>query len=79
MPNGGAGWAGRGAGSATGANPISGLATRSGHWLGQQGRLTEPMVRRRGRDHYEPISWDEAYGLIATRLRELPGPDGAIF
>src|SRR5262245_21686105 len=61
------------------AHPISGLATRSEHWLGQQGRLTEPMVRPAGRDHYEPISWDQAYGLVATRLRELPSPDGAIF
>jgi molybdopterin-dependent oxidoreductase alpha subunit len=60
-------------------HPIPELATRSEHWLGQQGRLTAPMVRRAGQDRYEPISWDDAFALIATRLRELPSPDGAIF
>ena len=28
------------------AHPISELAERSDHWLGQQGRLTDPMVKR---------------------------------
>ena len=34
------------------AHPISELASRSDHWLGQQGRLTDPMIRRAGSDHY---------------------------
>jgi len=29
-------------------HPISELNGHTEHWLGQQGRLTEPMVRRRG-------------------------------
>jgi molybdopterin-dependent oxidoreductase alpha subunit len=57
---------------------VAELAQRSGHWLGQQGRLTEPMVRRVGGSHYEPISWRDAFELIATRLREIT-PDKAIF
>ncbi len=60
-------------------HPISELAGRSDHWLGQQGRLTEPMVRRRGSDHYEPISWDDAFTLAADRLRGLASADEAIF
>ncbi|MGE5829371.1 MAG: FdhF/YdeP family oxidoreductase [Micromonosporaceae bacterium] len=52
-------------------HPIAELATRSDHWLGQQGRLTEPVVRRAGSAHYEPIGWDEAVTLIAGRLRGL--------
>jgi formate dehydrogenase major subunit len=59
--------------------PISELATRSDYWLGQQGRLTEPMVKRPGNDHYEPIGWDEAYDLIAGELRGLDSPDEAVF
>jgi molybdopterin-dependent oxidoreductase alpha subunit len=55
------------------------LAQRSDYWLGQQGRLTHPMIRREGRDHYEPLSWGEALHLVATRLRALNGPDEAIF
>ena len=31
-----------------------------------QGRLTEPMVLREDSAHYEPISWDEAFELVAS-------------
>ncbi len=59
-------------------HPIAELAERSGYWLGQQGRLTEPMVRRAGGTHYEPITWDEAFALVAEHLRRI-SPDQAIF
>ncbi|WP_298134835.1 FdhF/YdeP family oxidoreductase [Micropruina sp.] len=58
---------------------VADLATRSDHWLGQQGRLTEPMLLREGGSHYEPIGWDEAFDLIAGELRALNDPDQAIF
>ncbi|MFD0855043.1 molybdopterin-dependent oxidoreductase, partial [Actinomadura adrarensis] len=58
---------------------ISELAVRSDHWLGQQGRLTEPMIKRKGSEHYEPISWDEAFGLLASELNALGSPDEAAF
>src|SRR5262245_19534147 len=61
------------------AHAINDLTHRSDHWLGQQGRLTEPMVRRPGADIYEPIEWDEAFDLVAGRLHGLSSPDGAIF
>jgi molybdopterin-dependent oxidoreductase alpha subunit len=48
-------------------------------WLGQQGRLTEPMVKRAGATHYEPISWQAAFQLIATELNALPSPNCAAF
>jgi len=60
-------------------HPIADLAERSDYWLGQQGRLVEPMHRPRGATHYEPISWDDAFTLIADRLRALPSPDAASF
>ncbi|WP_263253646.1 FdhF/YdeP family oxidoreductase [Saccharopolyspora rosea] len=58
---------------------ISELAGKSDYWLNQQGRLTEPMVKRPGSDHYEPIEWDEAFGLLAEELRGLDSPDEALF
>ena len=58
---------------------VSELAGRSDLWLGQQGRLTEPMLKRAGSDHYEPVSWDEAFGLLASELNALDGPDEAVF
>ncbi|TDD79837.1 FdhF/YdeP family oxidoreductase [Actinomadura darangshiensis] len=58
---------------------VAELAERSDHWLGQQGRLTEPMLKRAGSEHYEPVSWDEAFGLLASELTALESPDEAVF
>ncbi len=55
------------------------LERRSGQWLNDQGRLVAPMVKRRNADHYEPISWDDAFALIADELRRLDHPDAAAF
>ena len=54
-------------------------AERSEHWLGQQGRLTVPMVKRSGGTHYEPIAWTDAFDMIARELAALPSPDAAAF
>ncbi|WP_019928807.1 FdhF/YdeP family oxidoreductase [Nocardia sp. BMG111209] len=61
------------------AHSIADLSGKSGYWLGQQGRLTHPMVLRPGDTHYAPISWDDAYRLIAETLRGLDSPDEALF
>ena len=41
---------------------VSDLLARSDCWLNEQGRLTHPMVLREESNHYEPISWEEAFG-----------------
>jgi molybdopterin-dependent oxidoreductase alpha subunit len=61
------------------AHPVSELAGRSDHWLGQQGRLTEPMLLEAGSDHYEPVSWETAIELLADELKGLDSPDEAAF
>jgi molybdopterin-dependent oxidoreductase alpha subunit len=58
---------------------VADLAAQSDHWLNHQGRLTEPMVLRPGATHYEPITWPDAFALIAKELRALPSPDEASF
>ncbi|MFG2301201.1 FdhF/YdeP family oxidoreductase [Actinacidiphila glaucinigra] len=55
------------------------LGRKSDYWLNQQGRLTEPMVKRPGAEHYEPISWDDAIALMAGELQALDSPDEALF
>ncbi|HTA37836.1 MAG TPA: molybdopterin-dependent oxidoreductase, partial [Candidatus Acidoferrales bacterium] len=55
------------------------LAQKSDYWLNQQGRLTEPMILRRGAAHYEPISWDAAFRMVADELKALASPDEAAF
>jgi molybdopterin-dependent oxidoreductase alpha subunit len=58
---------------------VDDLAGQSDAWLEQQGRLAEPLIRRPGADHYQPIGWDEAFQLIAGELNGLRTPDGAAF
>ncbi|WP_419994063.1 FdhF/YdeP family oxidoreductase [Streptomyces boninensis] len=60
-------------------HPVSDLARRSGYWLGQQGRLIQPMYLAEGADTYAPVSWEKAFGLIAEELNALGSPDEAVF
>jgi len=58
---------------------VAELSQQSDQWLGAQGRLTHPMVLRRDATHYEPVSWDDAFELLAAELNSLNYPDQAIF
>jgi len=58
---------------------LTSLLDRSEYWFGQQGRLVEPVHKPAGADHYEPISWEEAFRIIADRLTALDSPDRAAF
>lgn len=60
-------------------HPVADLANRSGYWLGQQGRITEPVLLEAGSDRYEPVSWERAFAVIAEELRALSSPDEAVF
>jgi molybdopterin-dependent oxidoreductase alpha subunit len=60
-------------------NSLTSLLDKSEYWLGMQGRLVEPVHKPRGADHYEPISWEAAFALIAERLSGLESPDRAAF
>jgi formate dehydrogenase major subunit len=57
---------------------IAELATKTDYWLGNQGRITEPVVIRPGDTHYSPISWTEAFDLIGERIRTT-SPDRCVF
>jgi molybdopterin-dependent oxidoreductase alpha subunit len=58
---------------------VAELAEKTDYWLGQQGRLTHPMILRDGDTHYRPLDWDEAFTVIAEKLRALDSPDQAAF
>jgi molybdopterin-dependent oxidoreductase alpha subunit len=58
---------------------VEALSRQSDLWLGKQGRLMHPMVLREGGTHYEPLSWDEAFALVAEELNALGSPDEACF
>ena len=61
------------------AHSVADLAAKPEYWLSQQGRLTHPMLLRPGDTHYHPVSWDEAFAVIAEHLRALSSPDEAVF
>ncbi|MGO4250212.1 FdhF/YdeP family oxidoreductase [Paenarthrobacter sp. RAF54_2] len=61
------------------ANPLSSLESRSEYWLGQQGRLVEPVYKAAGAEHYAPISWERAFDVIANELNALDDPNQATF
>ncbi|MDY0944726.1 FdhF/YdeP family oxidoreductase [Frigoribacterium sp. CFBP9039] len=58
---------------------IDDLLEKSEYWLGMQGRLTTPVHKPVGSDHYEPVSWERAFEIIGDRLNSLDSPDEASF
>ncbi|MDO6706508.1 FdhF/YdeP family oxidoreductase [Photobacterium sp. 1_MG-2023] len=58
---------------------VSELRKQSDYWLEYQGRLSHPMRYHAESDHYEPISWQDAFALIAAHLNNLESPDQAEF
>jgi molybdopterin-dependent oxidoreductase alpha subunit len=58
---------------------INELSEKSDQWLNAQGRIVEPLVLRENASHYEPISWTEAFSMLAAELNSLAAPDEAIF
>ncbi|GAA1118379.1 FdhF/YdeP family oxidoreductase [Nesterenkonia jeotgali] len=60
-------------------HPISELRGRSEYWLGMQGRLTEPVYKAAGSQHYRPVDWDTAIEIVAEKLKSLASPDEAAF
>jgi len=58
---------------------VAELAQQSDQWLNAQGRLTHPMLLNRDASHYEPVSWTDAFELLAGELNSLNYPDQAIF
>jgi molybdopterin-dependent oxidoreductase alpha subunit len=58
---------------------VAQLRAEDSHSLEHHGRLTEPMYLAPGSQHYAPITWDEAFRLVADRLRAMPDPNRAAF
>jgi molybdopterin-dependent oxidoreductase alpha subunit len=54
------------------------LLKKDGFYLEQQGRLTHPMLYNNKTDHYDPIDWDDAFGLIGNHIKNSH-PDALVF
>ncbi len=58
---------------------IADLAAQNDLWHDRQGRIAMPMLLRPGATHYQPVSWDAAFEIIAIHLKSLASPNDAIF
>ncbi|QXO16427.1 MULTISPECIES: FdhF/YdeP family oxidoreductase [Vibrio] len=58
---------------------VSELFKQTDYWLEYQGRLSQPMRYDAASDHYVPVSWEDAFALVAQHLKSLESPDQAEF
>jgi molybdopterin-dependent oxidoreductase alpha subunit len=58
---------------------VTQLRKQSDYWLEYQGRLCEPLRYNAASDHYEPISWQDAFSLVGKHLNQLASPNEAEF
>ncbi|RFP16221.1 MULTISPECIES: FdhF/YdeP family oxidoreductase [unclassified Duganella] len=58
---------------------VAELLEQSDYELEQHGRLTAPMRYDAPSDRYVPVSWPEAFALVARELNALDHPDQAAF
>ncbi|MCG2958175.1 molybdopterin-dependent oxidoreductase, partial [Escherichia coli] len=58
---------------------VSWLSEQSDFFLEDVGRITDPMRYDAATDKYVPISWDDAFQLIAKHLQALDNPNEAAF
>ncbi len=58
---------------------IEEIAQFSDYENGKRGRLTDPVVLTPGSMHYQPITWEAAFDLIANQLKAPASPNEAVF
>lgn len=61
------------------AHSVAELATWDDFSLGQQGRLTHPVLLDEGATHYRRVSWEEAFDVVAEEVARLSSPDELVF
>ena len=53
-------------------------AGKTDHWLAMDASPNHRLRRSSGDDHYRPVSWDKAIGIIAEQLQRTE-PDGRLY
>ena len=59
-------------------HPIAELRDKTEYWLGNQGRITSPLMIREGEEHYRAVSWNEAFETIGEHIRATT-PERCVF
>ena len=55
------------------------LSQKGDFWLNNQGRITHPMVLKKGSDKYTPIDWKEAIQLVSDNINDSNDPNKSVF
>lgn len=55
------------------------ISSWSDYEIGKSGRVTHPMFLSEGELHYKPISWEDAFEMIAHDLKKAIHPNRAVF
>lgn len=55
------------------------LAEQSDYWLNDAGRITHPMLLEEGATHYQAVSWEKAFAVMAEELNAADSPHEGIF
>ncbi len=58
---------------------VAELSAQTDQWLNAQGRITEPVFLDENATHYQKISWEQAFHILAEELNSLTSPDEAVF
>jgi anaerobic selenocysteine-containing dehydrogenase len=60
-------------------NSVADLAKLNDYEIGKKGRIAQPVYLPAGANHYQTISWDDAFKKIAKQLVSLKSPNEAAF
>ena len=55
------------------------LSQKSDFWLNNQGRITHPMVLKKGSNTYTPIDWQDAIQLVSDNIHDSNDPNKSVF
>ena len=55
------------------------LSQKSDFWLNNQGRITHPMVLKKGSNTYTPIDWQDAIQLVSENIHDSNDPNKSVF
>ncbi|MGY2733734.1 molybdopterin-dependent oxidoreductase alpha subunit [Sphingomonas sp. UYP23] len=58
---------------------VSDIWQQTDHWIEDQGRVTDPLRYNAATDHYEVVTWEEAFAGIGAGLAKLEDPNQAEF
>ena len=58
---------------------VSEMSTWSDYKIGRSGRITEPMYLAENANHYTPISWEDAFTKIGSKLKSIDADDAVFY